>query len=141
MVLLCTSLLFSFIPLSPGRGVKGLLAIAGGGPALPGSNSLDGNSIEELKARIKIGPPWLTRFERARVIGARALQISMGAPILVNPDELDSETRENPVLIAKLELERGVLPMTIIRYTRSGQVQPIPVSWLVELDRARPRIH
>ena len=98
-------------------------------------------SIEELKAKIEIGPPWLTRFERARVIGARALQISMGAPILVNVEELPESVREDPVLIAKIELEKGVLPMTILRYTRSGRVQAIPVSWLVELDKRRPKIH
>ena len=104
-------------------------------------SSSGGSRLEEIRKSIKIGPPWLTRFERARVVGARALQISMGAPILVNPAELPPEARENPVLIARTELERGVLPMSIIRYTRSGRVQAIPVSWLVELDRARPRIH
>lgn len=98
-------------------------------------------SPEELKKRIRVGPPWLTRFERARVVGARALQISMGAPILVNPDELPPRAREDPVLIAKTELERGLIPMTIIRYTKRGEVQAIPVSWLVELDKLRPRIH
>jgi len=95
----------------------------------------------ELKARIEIGPPWLTRFERARVIGARALQISMGAPVLVPVDELPPDVREDPVRIAKIELERELLPMTIIRYTKSGRVQAIPVAWLVELDRRRPKIH
>jgi hypothetical protein len=33
---------------------------------------------------IEIGPPKLTRFERARVVGARALQVSMGAPVLLD---------------------------------------------------------
>ena len=98
-------------------------------------------SVESLKAKIEVGPPWLTRFERARVVGARALQISMGAPVLVNVEELPEHVREDPVMIAKIELERGVLPMTILRYTRSGKVQAIPVSWLVELDKRRPKIH
>ncbi|ABM80765.1 DNA-directed RNA polymerase subunit K [Hyperthermus butylicus] len=94
-------------------------------------------NIEELKARIKIGPPWLTRFERARVIGVRALQISMGAPVLIDVEKLPRHVREDPVLIAKKELEIGVLPMTIVRYTRRGDVQPIPLKWLVVLDRLR----
>jgi DNA-directed RNA polymerase subunit K len=34
-----------------------------------------------------IGPPKLTRFERARIVGARALQISLGAPILASISE------------------------------------------------------
>lgn len=49
------------------------------------------------------------RFERARLIGARALQIAMGAPILVKT-ELD-----DPIEIAKLELIKGVLPIEIKR--------------------------
>ncbi len=98
-------------------------------------------SVEEIKKKIKIGPPWLTRFERARVIGARALQISMGAPVLVNVEELPPRVRSDPVLIAKEELTRGVVPMTIIRYTKRGDVQAIPVKWLVELDKLRPRIN
>jgi len=50
-----------------------------------------------------------TRYERARIIGARALQISMGAPPLV-----DMETN-NPVKIARQELESDVLPITVRR--------------------------
>jgi len=52
-----------------------------------------------------------TRFERARLIGARALQIQMGAPVLINvPKGIRS-----PVDIAKLEFEKGVLPITVKR--------------------------
>ena len=50
-----------------------------------------------------------TRYERARIIGARALQISMGAPPLVEMDTND------PVRIARHELERDVLPITVRR--------------------------
>jgi DNA-directed RNA polymerase I, II, and III subunit RPABC2/DNA-directed RNA polymerase subunit K len=95
----------------------------------------------ELKRKIRIGPPWLTRYERARVVGARALQIAMGAPVLVNVEELPENVRSDPVLLAKEELVRGILPMTIIRYTKRGDVQAIPVRWLVELDKLRPRIN
>jgi len=50
-----------------------------------------------------------TRYERARIIGARALQISMGAPVLI-----DVEKKE-PIEIALIELERGVIPITVKR--------------------------
>ena len=50
-----------------------------------------------------------TRFERARIIGARALQISRGAPIAVKTDLKD------PVEIAKLEFDEGKIPMDIKR--------------------------
>jgi DNA-directed RNA polymerase I, II, and III subunit RPABC2/DNA-directed RNA polymerase subunit K len=97
--------------------------------------------LNEIRSKIRIGPPWLTRFERARVIGARALQISMGAPVLIDASKLPSSIREDPVLLAKKELELGVLPLTIVRYTRRGDQQAIPVRWLLELDRRRVRIH
>jgi len=52
-----------------------------------------------------------TRFERARIIGARALQISMGAPILLDiPKGI-----VDPIEIATLEFERGVTPITVKR--------------------------
>lgn len=57
-----------------------------------------------------------TKFELARVIGSRALQISQGAPPLVKltPKVLE-EIKYNPLEIAKLELKEGVIPITIIR--------------------------
>ena len=80
------------------------------------------------RAKILIGPPKITRFEKARVVGARALQISMGAPILV---EL-SEKMSNPIDIALKELEVGILPITIRRTLPDGTYQDIPIEWLLE---------
>jgi len=51
-----------------------------------------------------------TRYERARIVGARSLQISMGAPILIDGDSLDS------LCIAMEELEQGIIPITVKRY-------------------------
>lgn len=52
-----------------------------------------------------------TKYEIARIIGARALQISMGAPLLIKrPKEM-----HDTVEIARTELETGVLPITIKR--------------------------
>lgn len=50
-----------------------------------------------------------TRYERARIIGARALQISMGAPVLIDVD------KKEPIEIAYMELEKGVIPITVKR--------------------------
>ena len=56
-------------------------------------------------------PENYTRFERARILGARALQISLGAPMLVElPPEL-----VDPVTIAEMEFARGVIPITVRR--------------------------
>lgn len=50
-----------------------------------------------------------TRYEKARIVGARALQIAMGAPILIKSKETDS------IRIALEELECGVIPITVVR--------------------------
>jgi DNA-directed RNA polymerase subunit K len=52
-----------------------------------------------------------TRFERARIIGARALQISMGAPLLVEVPA----GMVDPIDIADLEFRKRVLPITVKR--------------------------
>lgn len=57
-----------------------------------------------------------TKFEKARLIGARALQIATGAPIKVKLAEKDFESLNyNPVEIAKLEYEKGILPIDVKR--------------------------
>ncbi len=57
-----------------------------------------------------------TKYEIARMVGSRALQISMGAPFLVKLSEKDLESiGYNPIEIAKKEFEEGVLPITVRR--------------------------
>jgi len=50
-----------------------------------------------------------TRYERARIIGARALQISMGAPLLITTSRID------PLEIAVEEFSAGIIPITVKR--------------------------
>ena len=78
--------------------------------------------------KISVGPPKITRFEKARIVGARALQISMGAPILVDADE-----NTNPIDIALCELDSSILPITIRRTLPDGTFQDIPLKWLFEI--------
>ena len=78
------------------------------------------------KQEIAVGPPKITRFEKARIVGARALQISMGTPILV-----DAAENTNPIDIALVELEAGILPITIRRTLPDGTFQDIPLKWLI----------
>jgi len=60
-----------------------------------------------------------TKYEKARLIGSRALQLAMGAPFMLKLDEPKLRSlRYNPVEIAKLEFEKGVLPITIKRGLR-----------------------
>ena len=57
-----------------------------------------------------------TKYERARIIGARALQIAMGAPILLKMKKEDFERRKyNPINIARKEFEDGILPLSVKR--------------------------
>jgi DNA-directed RNA polymerase subunit K len=57
-----------------------------------------------------------TKYEIARILGARALQISMDAPLLLKIDEKELEAiNYNPFEIAKRELVEGVLPITVNR--------------------------
>jgi DNA-directed RNA polymerase subunit K len=65
---------------------------------------------------LKLDKNKLTKYEKARIIGARSLQISMGAPILVKmtPKKLE-ELHYDPLEIAKLEFEEGIIPISIKR--------------------------
>lgn len=57
-----------------------------------------------------------TKYEKARLIGARALQLSMGAPILIKLSEEELENlMYDPIKIAKLEFEKNILPIAIKR--------------------------
>ena len=59
----------------------------------------------------RITTPYITKFERARVLGTRALQISMNAPVMV---ELEGET--DPLQIALKELRQRKIPITVRRF-------------------------
>jgi DNA-directed RNA polymerase subunit K len=52
-----------------------------------------------------------TRFEKARIIGARALQISLGAPVLLEIPE----GMIDPISISQLEFDKGVIPISVKR--------------------------
>jgi len=80
----------------------------------------------KVEERILIGPPKLTRFEKARIVGARALQLSMGAPLLIKPPKGVTD----PVDLAVVELKKGILPITIRRTLPDGTYQDIPLQWL-----------
>ncbi|HLD00717.1 MAG TPA: DNA-directed RNA polymerase subunit K [Candidatus Nanoarchaeia archaeon] len=57
-----------------------------------------------------------TKYEKARMIGSRALQISMGAPFLVKLTDKELENiRYDPIEISILEFNGGILPITVRR--------------------------
>ncbi len=75
------------------------------------------------KGKIMIGPPTLTRFEKARILGARALQLSLGAPPFIPiPKEVATSLD-----LAYTELEKRVIPITIRRVLPNGDFQNVPI--------------
>jgi len=83
------------------------------------------------QAGIRTGPLKLTRYEKARIVAARALQLDLGAIPLIDIANLPKD----PIEIAKEELRRGVLPITLVRRKPSGEEELIPVTKLIELER------
>lgn len=67
--------------------------------------------------------PYMTKYERARILGTRALQISMNAPVFV---DLEGET--DPLRIAMKELAEKKIPLVIRRYLPDGSFE----DWSVE---------
>lgn len=67
--------------------------------------------------------PYMTKYEKARILGTRALQISMNAPVFV---DLEGET--DPLKIAMKELKEGKIPLVIRRYLPDGAFE----DWSVE---------
>ncbi|MBM2819337.1 MAG: polymerase Rpb6 [Nitrosarchaeum sp.] len=77
------------------------------------------------KGKITIGPPTMTRFEKARIMGARALQLSLGAPPFIPIPK----TARISLDIAMEELEQRVIPITIRRVLPNGDYQNIPIDY------------
>ena len=69
------------------------------------------------------GPPTLTRFEKARIMGARALQLSLGAPVFIEIPKNATTSLE----IAMEELKQRVIPIVIKRTLPNGDYQNIPI--------------
>jgi DNA-directed RNA polymerase subunit K/omega len=98
---------------------------------VPESSFLESRNLrkiyKEVRKYVKIGAIFLTRYEKARIVGARALQISFGAPILIEKPI----NMIDPIKIAQSELREGILPLTIRRELPSGEWQDIPINKLI----------
>lgn len=77
------------------------------------------NSGEELQAAEidnKLEEGQFTRYEKARIIGSRALQIAQGAPALIKLTKKELEALNyNPIEIAKKEFASGKVPISVKR--------------------------
>merc|ERR1719189_1416832 len=89
----------------------------------------DGSSAEARQAQTRITTPYMTKYERARVLGTRALQIAMCAPVMV---ELEGET--DPLQIAMKELKMRKIPIIIRRYMPDGSFEDWAIDELIITD-------
>ena len=96
-----------------------------GRAAVPSGASTGQHEAIELSAdgKILMGPPTLTRFEKARIMGARALQLSLGAPPFIDIPVSAATSLD----ISMKELEERVIPITIRRVLPNGDYQNIPL--------------
>ena len=79
--------------------------------------------ITSKDGQIVIGPPMLTRFEKARIMGARTLQLSLGAPVFIEIPKNATTSLE----IAMEELKQRMIPIVIKRTLPNGDYQNIPL--------------
>ncbi|XP_075984552.1 RNA polymerase II subunit RpII18 [Anticarsia gemmatalis] len=85
-----------------------------------------GGGVEKSK---RITTRYMTKYERARVLGTRALQIAMCAPVMV---ELEGET--DPLQIAMKELKHGKIPIIIRRYLPDHSYEDWSIDELIIID-------
>lgn len=89
--------------------------------------------LERALVKRDFYPPRLTKYEIARVVGARAIQLAMGAQPLVDPQEVGSV---DPVIIAAEEFRRGLLDFIIVREYPDGKSVRIRLKELLELEKS-----
>lgn len=83
--------------------------------------------MSKEKFKVEVGPQKLTRFERAKIVGSRSLQISLGAPAFIKiPKDIN-----NPIQVAIEELTTGSVPLSIRRTYSNGNSQNIPIEKLL----------
>ncbi len=89
--------------------------------------------LEKALVKRELYPPRLTKYEVARIVGARAMQLAMGAQPLVDIQEVGNT---DPVLIAMEELKRGLLDFVIVRELPDGKTVKIGLKDLIELEKS-----
>ncbi|KAJ4413221.1 subunit common to RNA polymerases I, II, and III [Didymella pomorum] len=78
-------------------------------------NSVDAEKAKKVPNENRTTTPYMTKYEKARVLGTRALQISGNAPVLI-----DVEGMTDPLQIAAKELREKKIPLVVRRYLPDG---------------------
>ena len=87
------------------------------------------DEAQPVQPNKRITTPYLTKYERARVLGTRALQIAMCAPVMV---ELEGLT--DPLRIAMKELKARKIPIIIRRFLPDGSYEDWSINELIITD-------
>jgi DNA-directed RNA polymerases I, II, and III subunit RPABC2 len=101
-------------------------AVDGAGAAAGGRSARVARPASE-----RITSRFMTKYERARVLGTRALQISMNAPVMV---PVDNDVTD-PLEIATKELQAKKIPFIVRRYLPDGSFEDWAVSELVQVNK------
>ena len=102
------------------------------GPPDDGVDILEEAAPDEDEAKptkpnaVRVTTRYMTKYEKARVLGTRALQISMNAPVLV---DVAGET--DPLKIANKELRDRKIPLVVRRYLPDGSYEDWPIRDLI----------
>ena len=101
------------------------------GDAAAAAKAGEKNTVASLKGKRvpddeRTTTPYMTKYEKARVLGTRALQISGNAPVLI-----DVEGMTDPLEIAQKELREKKIPLVVRRYLPDGlYVIPVPMKMM-----------
>ena len=87
---------------------------------------VSGSEAPRIPVDARITSKYMTKYERARVLGTRALQISLNAPIMV---EIQGET--DPLKIAQEELRQRKIPIIVRRYLPDGSFEDWSINELI----------
>lgn len=93
---------------------------SGTGAGASGQKGNQQNLQQPNQQQQRITTRFLTKYERARLLGTRALQLSLNAPPLV---EVTEQEKGDPLLIANKELAERRLPLMVRRFLPDGSYE------------------
>jgi len=83
-------------------------------------------NYEKVEQDKRVSFPFLTKYEKARLIGVRATQLSQGAK-----SNLETEDIWDPIKIAELELKNKCIPLIVRRYLPNGKFEDWSINELI----------
>jgi DNA-directed RNA polymerase I, II, and III subunit RPABC2 len=85
---------------------------------------------KEISNKPRITLPYLSKYEKARVLSVRSLEISKGAQLMID----NTDNVSNPIELAKMELKEKKIPFIIVRTLPDGSTEEWKVSELLDIS-------